>query len=138
MTGRAPSQRVILVVDDDPLLNSVTVNIFEDAGFVALAAADADEAMAILESRSDIALLLTDINMPGSIDGLALAHEVRKRWPSIKIVIVSSRVPESVLPAGSRFFRKPYYAETIISEIRSLIDPASVIRDRGEPIYRRA
>lgn len=67
----------ILIVEDDQLLKFLTVNIVEEAGFVALHAASADEAVAILESRSDVALLLTDIDMPGSMDGLKLAHAVR-------------------------------------------------------------
>ena len=69
------------------------MNIVEDAGFVALEADNADEAVAILEARSDIALLLTDINMPGSMDGLKLAHAVRNRWPPIKIIVVSGQGP---------------------------------------------
>ena len=61
------------------------IDIVEDAGYTSVEAVDADEAFAVLESRSDIALLLTDIQMPGSIDGLKLAHVVHKRWPPIKI-----------------------------------------------------
>ena len=123
MTVRKLSPQAILIVEDDPFLKFLTVNIVEDAGFVALEAADADEAVAILEARSDIALLLTDINMPGSMDGLKLAHAVRKRWPPIKIIVVSGHVlpADCDLPADSRFFAKPYHGERMISEIRSLI-----------------
>ena len=96
------------------------VDIVENAGFVAHHAGNADEAVAILESRSDIALLLTDINMPGSMDGLKLAHAVRNRWQPIKIIVVSSRVTDH-LPTDSRFFVKPYHAGVLISEMRSLI-----------------
>jgi CheY-like chemotaxis protein len=86
-------------------------------------AADADQAVAILETRSDIAVLFTDINMPGSIDGLKLAHAVRNRWPPIKIVMVSGKVQltESDLPTDTRFFTKPYQALKMISELRSLM-----------------
>jgi CheY-like chemotaxis protein len=121
MTVRKRFPRAILVAEDDQLLKMLTVDIVEGAGFVALQADNADEAVAILEARSDIVLLLTDINMPGSMDGLELAHAVRNRWPPMKIIVVSSRVPESDLPAGSRFFAKPYHAEKLISEIQSLI-----------------
>jgi CheY-like chemotaxis protein len=113
--------RAILIVEDDQLLKLLTVDIVEAAGFVALQANNADEAVAIMEARSDIALLLTDINMPGSMDGLKLAHAVHNRWPSIKIIIVSSRVPKSDLPTDSRFFAKPYQVEKLISAIHSLI-----------------
>jgi two-component system, response regulator PdtaR len=121
MTNGKRSRSAILIVEDDQLLKLLTVDIVEAAGFVALQADNADEAVAILEARSDIALLFTDINMPGSMDGLKLAHAVRNRWPPIKIIVVSSRVPEFDLPTGSRFFVKPYHADKLISEIHSLI-----------------
>jgi CheY-like chemotaxis protein len=81
----------------------------EDAGFAALQAGDADEALTILESRSDIALMLTSVTMPGSTDGSGLAHTVCKRWPAIKTIIASSqvRLMGSDLTAGSRFFSSP-------------------------------
>src|SRR5512141_1645533 len=121
MTNGNPAPQVILIVEDDQLLKLLTVDIVEEAGFVAHHAGNADEAVAILESRSDIALLLTDINMPGSMDGLKLAHAVRNRWQPIKIIVVSSRIPDHDLPTDSRFFVKPYHAGVLISEMRSLI-----------------
>ena len=121
MTDGTPLRHAILIVEDDQLLKWLTVNIVEAAGFTALQADNADEAVAILEARSDIALLLTDINMPGSMDGLKLAHAVRNRWPPIKIIVVLSRMPDCVLPTDSRFFAKPYHGEELISEIRSLM-----------------
>jgi DNA-binding NtrC family response regulator len=123
MTDRSP--HVVLIVEHDALLKSLTVDIMEDAGFVALQASDADEAVTILEARSDIALLLTSIAMPSSMDGLSLAHTVGKRWPAIKIIIASGQVRLAAhnLRKNSRFFLKPYHAQTMISEIRSLIGP---------------
>jgi CheY-like chemotaxis protein len=123
MTGGKLSPRVILIVEDDQLLKLFTVDMVEEAGFLALQANSADDAVAILESRTDIALLLTDINMPGSMDGLKLAHAVRHRWPPIKIIVISGRVPGYGLPTGCRFFPKPYQTETLISGIRSLVGP---------------
>jgi DNA-binding NtrC family response regulator len=123
MTGR--SSRVVLIVEHDALLKSLTADIMADAGFVALQASDADEALAILESRSDIALLLTSVAMPGSMDGLGLVRTVYKRWPAIRIMVASSQVRliGHNLPKDSRFFLKPYHAQSVISEIRSLIGP---------------
>lgn len=85
------------------------VDIVEDAGFTAVEAVSADEALAILEARSDITMLFTDIQMPGSLDGLKLAHAVRERWPSIKIILVSGQVmvADSDKPTDSLFFGKP-------------------------------
>src|ERR1044072_6928240 len=82
---------VVLVVEDDPLLRMLAVEVVEEAGYTAIEARDADEAVVLLQSRADIALLFTDIDMPGSMDGLKLAHAVRNRWPPIKILVVSGK-----------------------------------------------
>ena len=83
---------VILVVEDEMLLRMRVVNMVEDAGYIPVEAVDADNALAILQSRSDIALLLTDIQMPGSMNGLELAHAVHDRWPPIKIILASGQL----------------------------------------------
>src|SRR5438270_12084536 len=83
---------VVLVVEDEMLLRVQAVGMVEDAGFTSVEAVDADEAVAILESRSDIALMFTDIQMPGTMDGLKLAHIVHKRWPPIRIILVSGQL----------------------------------------------
>src|SRR5260370_26631743 len=82
----------VLVVEDEMMLRMRAVDIVEDAGFTPIEAVNADEALAILESRSDIELLFTDIQMPGSMDGLKLAHAVHERCPSIKIILVSGQL----------------------------------------------
>ena len=81
----------VLVVEDEMVLRMRAVDIVEDAGFTPVEAVNADEAISILEARSDISLLLTDIQMPGSMDGLKLAHAVHDRWPAIKIILVSGQ-----------------------------------------------
>src|SRR5256886_11181750 len=117
---------VVLVVEDEMLLRLRAVDMVEDAGFTSVEAVDADEAVAILESRSDIALLFTDIQMPGSMDGLKLAHAVHKRWPPIKIILVSGQLrPASIdIPADSRFFGKPLEAKEMIAEMQDMIGHA--------------
>jgi CheY-like chemotaxis protein len=77
------SPSVVLIVEDDPLLLMLAIEVVEEAGFIAVEAKNADEAVALLEAHSDIDLLFTDIDMPGSMDGLKLAHAVRDRWPSL-------------------------------------------------------
>src|SRR5580658_1691676 len=84
--------RAVLVVEDEMMLRMRAVDMVEDAGFTPVEAVNADDALAILESRSDIELLFTDIQMPGSMDGLTLAHAVHERWPSIKIILVSGKL----------------------------------------------
>jgi DNA-binding response OmpR family regulator len=119
---------VALIVEDDPLLRMLAIEIAADAGFVALEACDADEAVALMEVRGDIVLLFTDVQMPGSMDGVKLAHAVRDRWPPVKIIVASGdiRISLSELPSGSRFFAKPYSVENMIAELRLLTtSPAS-------------
>jgi len=113
----------VLVVEDEMVLRMRAVDIVEDAGFTPVEAVNADEAIAILESRSDIDLLLTDIQMPGSMDGLKLAHAVHARWPAIKIILVSGRVKPSAAerPADSRFFGKPLAVGQMIRELQAMI-----------------
>jgi CheY-like chemotaxis protein len=113
---------VVLVVEDEPELRMLAVELVVEAGFVALEAGNADEAVALLESRRDISLLFTDIDMPGSMDGLKLAHAARDRWPPIKILLVSGqvRLKPSELPLNSRFVRKPYRTAAMVEELRSL------------------
>ena len=123
MPARSPSETpVVLIVEDDALLRMLAMDIVEEAGFVAIEAADADEAMALLESRSDIALLLTDIDMPGSMNGLKLAMAVRNRWPPIKILVVSGQIRPlpSDLPSDSCFLAKPYQTAALVEELRAL------------------
>lgn len=117
---------VVLVVEDEMLLRMRTVDMVEDAGFTSVEAIDADAAVSILEARSDIALLITDIQMPGSMDGLMLAHAVHARWPPIKIIVVSGHLLRSMIdiPADSRFFAKPLRAGDIIPEMQDMIGHA--------------
>ena len=119
----AKSPAVVLIVEDDQFQRMLAVQIVEDAGFVALEACDADEAVALLEFRPDIALLFTEINMRGSLDGLKLAHAVRNRWPPLKILVVSSQVrpQQSELPSNCCFVRKPYATAAMVAELRSLV-----------------
>ena len=113
----------VLVVEDEMVLRLRAVDIVEDAGFTAIEAVNADEALSILESRSDISLLFTDIQMPGSIDGLKLAHTVHRRWPAIKIVLVSGQVKpsDSDKPTDSRFFGKPLEVKQMIAELQEMV-----------------
>jgi len=113
----------VLVVEDELLLRMRAVDMVEDAGFNPLEAVNADDALALLESRSDIELLFTDIQMPGRMNGLKLAHAVHERWPSIKIILVSGQLTpgEEDRPANSRFFGKPLEVPEMIAELQDMI-----------------
>jgi two-component system, response regulator PdtaR len=106
---------VILVVEDEVLVRMLAVSVAENAGFEALWAATADEAIGILESRSDIRLVFTDVNMPGSMNGLRLAHAIRGRWPPVELLVTSAlgNITAKDLPERGRFLPKPYDVATI-------------------------
>jgi two-component sensor histidine kinase/CheY-like chemotaxis protein len=120
--------RAVLVVEDEMMLRMRAVDMVEDAGFTPVEAVNADDALAILESRSDIELLFTDIQMPGSIDGLKLAYAVHQRWPLIKIILVSGqlKLAEGDKPADSRFFGKPLDVKQMIAEMQDMIGNGSL------------
>jgi two-component sensor histidine kinase/CheY-like chemotaxis protein len=123
-----PDKPVVLVVEDEMVLRMKAVDIVEDAGYTAIEAVSADEAIGILEAREDISLLFTDIQMPGTMDGLMLAHSVFSRWPHIKIVLVSGQivVTDEEKPADSRFFGKPLTVSKMITELQEMIGKGAI------------
>jgi CheY-like chemotaxis protein len=122
MGTSATKRRVVLIVEDESLLRMNAAEMIGDAGFDVVEAGNADEAIAILEARPDIHVVFTDIQMPGSMDGLKLARFVRGRWPPIKIVATSGfvNVGKDDLPEGGRFVPKPYHPEQIVATLREL------------------
>ena len=119
MTSGKP---VILVVEDEVLARLMAVSVADDSGFEVLSAATADEAIKILESRSDIRLVFTDVNMPGSMDGLRLAHAVRDRWPPVELLVTSAlgNVTAKDIPAREWFLSKPYDVATLSETFQQL------------------
>jgi CheY-like chemotaxis protein len=117
---------VVLMFKDEFLLRMDAVDMIAAAGFEVVEAANADEAIEILESRRDITVVFTDIQMPGSMDGLKLARAVRGRWPPIKIVATSGQldVRETDLPEGGRFLAKPYSPIQVTGVLRELTSGA--------------
>ena len=123
MQHLAGCRPVVLVVEDETLLRWHAVAMIEDAGFDVIEAGNAAEAISVLEARTDIRVIFTDIQMPGSIDGLRLAHLVRNRWPPIKIIATSGRLRlrDYELPEGGRFLPKPYSVGEITGTLRELL-----------------
>ena len=114
---------VVLVVEDEPLMLMDALDVVTEAGFQAIGAKNADEAIRILESRDDIRIVFTDVNMPGSMDGIKLAHAVRDRWPPIEIIVTSGLTVENVqelLPERGIFFPKPYTPAQVASALKRL------------------
>lgn len=123
MSSDQPTIPNVLIVEDEMVLRMRAVDIVEDAGFNPVEAINADQAMTILESRSDISLLFTDIQMPGTMDGLKLAHAVHDRWPGIKIILVSGQIKptDAEKPEDSRFFGKPIGVNQMIAQLQDMI-----------------
>jgi CheY-like chemotaxis protein len=113
----------VLVVEDEALIRLAAMDLVESAGYEAVEARNADEAIRILGARTDIRVVFTDVDMPGTMDGLKLAHFIRDRWPPIRLVVASGMkiLAESQLPKGSRFFSKPYEDSSIVSALTELL-----------------
>ncbi len=113
---------MILTVEDELLVSAYLSEVLEEAGYQVIATANADEAIAVLESRNDIRIVITDINMPGSMDGLRLAAAVKGRWPPIKIIIATGKgIPRrDEMPKDSQFVPKPYAPDKILAAIRQI------------------
>lgn len=120
----AVDKPTILVVEDEFLIRLDTVDRLEEAGFDVMEAGDADEAIHILETSAEIRILFTDVEMPGSMDGFALARVARNRWPPIEIVVASGRrkPEETILPERSQFFGKPYDWPGLMSALHLIVE----------------
>ncbi|MDZ7875884.1 MAG: response regulator [Rhizobium sp.] len=115
----------VIVVEDETIVRMDIAMSLEDEGFIVLEASNADEAIGLLNAHAEIRLMFTDIDMPGSMDGLKLAEAVRDRWPPVKIIIASGHRPlrDDLLPIEGKFFSKPYDHARIISAIREMLAP---------------
>ncbi|MGU3663738.1 response regulator [Methylobacterium sp. A49B] len=115
-----PTKHVVLVVEDEPMQRMMAVDLVEDAGYEAVQAMGSNDAVCILESRPDIRIVFTDIDMPGGLDGMKLAALIRDRWPPIELIIISGkrRPSPADLPKRGVFFSKPYKREEITAALR--------------------
>jgi two-component system, response regulator PdtaR len=105
LTAKRP---VVLIVEDDFLTRMNTAHMIEEAGFDVVEAANADDAIQVLEARLDITVVFTDVQMPGSMDGLKLAAFIRGRWPPLKIVALATLTfANAIFPKAHGFCRNP-------------------------------
>lgn len=118
-----PQRAVVLIVEDEPLVRMMVIELFEDEGFEVLEAATGDQALRVFGERNDVALLFTDVEMPGSIDGYALAHWVRVNRPAVRTMIVSGRaLPRAGdLPEGAAFVGKPYDHGDVMRRVQTMM-----------------
>jgi len=124
----APVKPAVIVVEDEPLLLLDDMCLFEEAGFEAIPAANAAEALTILEDRSDIRVVVTDISMPGDMDGLALCAAIRDRWPPVDFILISGHAPpeQNALPSRAVFLAKPYNVAELLKELKAFMSASPV------------
>ena len=115
-----PGLILILVVDDDVLERMGASYMFSDAGYRVLEAGNADEALRLFETNTDIRVLFTDVSMPGSMSGADLALDVAKRWPAIGIIMTSGRPRPDKLPLSMRFHDKPYEPTAVLRQATAM------------------
>ncbi|USI72020.1 response regulator [Sphingomonas morindae] len=117
------SGMTVLVVEDEPLVRMISADALEEHGFTVIEAATADEAIQLLKTCPDVRFVFSDIRMPGSMDGMDLAHFINSTWPRIGILLTSGDTPVSpeALPDDSRFVPKPYRIEAMLAELDKVI-----------------
>ena len=111
----------VLIVEDDADVRSTVVSTLEALAFKVLSATDGAEAVDMLQSVPDIALVFSDVNMPGAMTGIDLGHLVRQRWPKIQILLSSGYLKENQDTNGFALLQKPYRAADLIEILRGLI-----------------
>jgi CheY-like chemotaxis protein len=121
--GRVLHQPVILLVEDEPHLRTVEAEVLHDAGFWVLEAQDADEAFELLKRREDIRVVLTDVAMPGSLNGFEFARLVAQGWPEVGVLVISGKAPPKAgdLPPNAVFVPKPDNSQTLVEKVRSIM-----------------
>jgi len=114
----------ILVAEDNKLLRLLASDLLEEHGYTVVEADNSEEALKVMETRKDVRLLFTDIQMPPGCDGLELAREVHNRWPKVRLVITSGQVQptRAEIADEARFIRKPYQAKDLLDQIDDLIE----------------
>jgi DNA-binding NtrC family response regulator len=124
MGDTAAGGACILVVDDEDAIREMAMEILSDAGFRALGAASAEDALRVLSTGRNVTIVFTDVVMPGGMDGLTFATKVREEWQAIDVVVTSGYAPVSAtdLPDRSRFLPKPYRAAALLKVLRQFVD----------------
>ena len=115
---------LVLIVDDEPLLRLIGADVLTDAGFDVIEASNADEALMLLEQNAGVRVVFTDVEMPGRLDGFALADRIEAKWPAIGVFVTSGRrLPAaSFNAAGQRFLPKPYSLDHVVRLIGAFVD----------------
>ena len=119
-SGAEPDGSAVLVVEDDELVRIDSCDLLERAGLRVLEAANADEAMALLETHPEVRVLVTDVKMPGWMSGIDLARQAAKKWPDMCIMVTSAYYTsdEGELPDNMTIFPKPFSPDALVKEVK--------------------
>ena len=116
----------VLVVEDETMVRMPIAEYLRDCGYNVLEAANASEAIAAMDAEESISLVFSDIRMPGSMDGLALAEWFQSHYPSVPVLLTSGYNGGRTLPAasvaGNRFIEKPYSQTQVARRIAAILD----------------
>ena len=121
----APDRPVVLIAEDEVLVRMLIADVLQDEGYRIIEAANATEALRVLEARPDIHVVVTDIEMPPGLNGIELAAEVRERWPFVQVLVTSGLVFPAELPEGAVFIAKPWTAESLARCVHEAVERAS-------------
>jgi two-component system, response regulator PdtaR len=133
MKPRGPilSQPVILLVEDETLVRLTQMDVLREAGFWVLEAGDADEAFDILRRRGDVSVILTDVDMPGSLDGFEFARLVAQGWPDVGVLVISGKAfpDDGDLPSSAVFIAKPVQPDALVGQLKALMAARNLAAD---------
>ena len=119
----AKPRHVVLIVEDEPLVRLTGADLLGEAGFEVLEAGNADDALRILEATPEVRVVFSDVEMPGSLDGLGLAHNICRCWPNIGIVLTSGhRIRAETIPREGKFLAKPYDGRALVRQIEAIVN----------------
>ena len=119
----AKRRHVVLIVEDEPFVRLAGADLLADAGFEVFEAGNADEALRILEATPEVRVVFSDVEMPGSLDGVSLARRICQRWSSIGIILTSGhRIREETIPRDGRFLAKPYDGRALVRHIEEIVN----------------
>ena len=124
MPDDAPDRPVILIVEDEVMIRMLIADLLQDEGFKVVEAANADEALRVLQARPDVHVVVSDVEMPPGPSGFELAEEIRERWPYIQVLVTSGRMFPAELPEGVVFVAKPWTAESLARCVHEAVDRA--------------
>jgi CheY-like chemotaxis protein len=112
--------KCVLVVEDEPLIRLLVIEILSEAGFEVLEAQDPAEALTVLKSDEQIDVLLTDVRMPGCMDGFQLAEIAKRRRPKLGVIVTSGYIARGDVPSGTNFLHKPFSASDLVKRVTQI------------------